>query len=173
MLQHLLRLSRHSPPVTMDTVAREAFSEALLQELHAFANGLMAEGLEHFRVPALSNDLVHVFRRRDGTGGIVGFQFWKAGLLSGMPRSRVIIGGKLRIHPAFRQRGLHLPPGLTAFLQANPRHPPTPPNRLPAPPRAAPTGCPSPVRSASCPSPRPCPGISPSSPDPGPERNTP
>ncbi|ATB28501.1 hypothetical protein [Melittangium boletus] len=123
MLQHLSRLSRHTPPVTMDTVAREDFSDTLLQELHAFANGLMAEELEHFRVHALSNDLVHVFRRRDGTGGIVGFQFWKAGTLSGMPRSRVIIGGKLRIHPAFRQRGLHLLSGLTVFLQDKLQHP--------------------------------------------------
>lgn len=122
MLQHLLRLSRHTPPVTLDIVPREHFSDALLQELHAFSNGLMAEEFEHFRVHALSNDLVHVFRQADGTGKIVGFQFWKARPL-GLPRSRVIIGGKLRIHPAVRQRGLHLLSGLTVFLQDKLRHP--------------------------------------------------
>ena len=73
MLQFLLRLSRHSPPVDMETVRKEALSDALIRELHAFANSLMAEDLEHFRVHALSNELVHVFRRTD-TRSIVGFQ---------------------------------------------------------------------------------------------------
>jgi len=123
MLSHLLRLSPHSPPVTLDAVAREDFPPGLLEELHAFAHGLMAEELEHFRVHALSNDLVHVFRRADGAGGIVGFQFWKSEPLPGLPRARVILGGKLRIHPAFRRRGLHLVSGLTFFLQQKLRHP--------------------------------------------------
>ncbi|WP_239576355.1 hypothetical protein [Archangium primigenium] len=122
LLSRLLRLSPHTPPVTLETVPREAFSDAFLRELHAFANGLMAEGLEHFGVHARSNDVVHVFRQGDGAGRIVGFQFWKAEPL-GLPRGRAIIGGKLRIHPDFRQRGLHLLSGLTFLVQEKLRHP--------------------------------------------------
>jgi hypothetical protein len=121
MLSHLLRLSRHTPAVRMETVPREAFSPEFLRELHALANGLMTEDAEHFRVHALSNELVHVFRRQD-TGAVVGFQFWKAGPM-GLPRARAIIGGKLRIQPAFRQRGLHLLSGLTFFFQDKLQHP--------------------------------------------------
>ena len=121
MLSALLRLSRHSPPVTLDTVARQAFSPALLDELHSFAHGLMAEAHEHFLVHARTNDVVHVFRQAD-TRRIVGFQFWKAVPLT-LPRSRAIIGGKLRIHPAFRRRGLHLVSGLTFLAQEKRRHP--------------------------------------------------
>jgi hypothetical protein len=121
MLQHLLRLSRHSPPVEMETVRREALSEALIQELHAVANTLMAEDLEHFHVHAQANDLVHIFRRTD-TRSIVGFQFWRTAPI-GLPGGRVILGGKLRILPEFRNRGLHLLSGLTFFLQDKLRHP--------------------------------------------------
>jgi hypothetical protein len=81
----------------------------------------MAEDLEHFRVHALSNALVHVFRRAD-TGSIIGFQFWKTAPI-GLPRGRIILGGKLRILPEFRNRGLHLLSGLTFFLQEKLRHP--------------------------------------------------
>ena len=121
MLQHLLRLSRHTPSVRMETLLREDLSEELLGELHAFANGLMAEALEHFRVHAHTNELVHIFRRED-TGAIVGFQFWRTAPIS-LPRGRVILGGKLRIHPAFRGRGLHLLSGLTFYVQDKLRHP--------------------------------------------------
>lgn len=121
MFQFLLNLSRHSPAVGMETVRREALSEARLRELHAVANSLMAEDFEHFRVHALSNELVHVFRRKD-TGSIVGFQFWKTAPI-GLPRSRIILGGKLRILPEFRNRGLHLLSGLTFFFQDKLRHP--------------------------------------------------
>jgi hypothetical protein len=121
MLQFLLRLSRHSPAVTLETVRREALSDGLIRELHAVANSLMAEEVEHFRVHALSNELVHIFRRTD-TGGIVGFQFWRTAPI-GLPGGRVILGGKLRILPGFRNRGLHLLSGLTFFLQDKLRHP--------------------------------------------------
>ncbi|HYO59262.1 hypothetical protein [Archangium sp.] len=40
-----------------------------------------------------------------------------------MPGGRVILGGKLRILPGFRNRGLHLLSGLTSFLQDKLRHP--------------------------------------------------
>ncbi|MET0401859.1 MAG: hypothetical protein ABW123_05620 [Cystobacter sp.] len=105
----------------METVHREAFSPELLRELHMLAQGLMAEDAEHFRVHALSNDLVHVFRREDAQS-VVGFQFWKTAPL-GLPRARAIIGGKLRIRPEFRRRGLHLLSGLTFFLQQKRQHP--------------------------------------------------
>lgn len=121
MLQHLLRLSRRTPSVRMETLSREALSDALLRELHAFANGLMAEEFEHFRVHASTNELVHIFRRED-TGAIVGFQFWRTAPIS-LPNSRVILGGKLRIHPSFRGRGLHLLSGLTFYFQDKLRHP--------------------------------------------------
>ncbi len=121
MLQHLLRLSRHSPPVEMETVRREALSDALIRELHAVANSLMAEDLAHFHVHAQANDLVHIFRRTD-TRSIVGFQFWRTAPI-GVSRGRIIIGGKLRILPEFRNRGLHLFSGLTFFLQDKLRHP--------------------------------------------------
>jgi hypothetical protein len=105
----------------METVRREGLSDGLLRELHAFSTGLMAEDLEHFRVHALSNDLVHIFRRTD-TRAIVGFQFWRTAPI-GLPRGRVILGGKLRILPGFRNRGLHLLSGLTFYLQDKLRHP--------------------------------------------------
>ncbi len=105
----------------MQTVRREALSDALVQELHAVSNSLMAEGLEHFRVHALANDLVHVFRRTD-TGRIIGFQFWRTAPID-LPRGRVILGGKLRILPEFRNRGLHLLSGLTFYFQDKLRHP--------------------------------------------------
>ncbi|PTL84328.1 hypothetical protein DAT35_11685 [Vitiosangium sp. GDMCC 1.1324] len=107
----------------METVRKEALSDERIRELHAVANSLMAEDLEHFRVHALSNELVHVFRRTD-TGSIVGFQFWKTAPI-GLPRSRIILGGKLRILPEFRNRGLHLLSGLTFFFQNKLRHPRT------------------------------------------------
>jgi len=117
----LLRLSPLHPRVRLEAVHREDYTEATLAELHALATRLMAEDLEHFRVHAHANDLVHVFRRVD-TGEVVGFQFWRTAPL-GLPRSRVILGGKLRILPEFRNRGLHLLSGLVFFLENKLRHP--------------------------------------------------
>lgn len=121
MFNRLLARSRHRPGVAVETWRREAFADARLRELHAFSDRLMAEAFEHFRQHALTNDVVHVFRRRD-TGEVVGFQFWRT---ADMPllRSRVILGGKLRIDPAFRNRGLHLLSGLAFFMQQKLRHP--------------------------------------------------
>lgn len=123
MLDFLLRLSEMHPAVRMERIRREDYSEALLRELHALSTRLMAEDLEHFLVHAQSNELVYVFRRAD-TGGIVGFQFWTTGPLA-LPRSRVILGGKLRILPEFRRHGLHLLAGLSFFLENQLRHPRT------------------------------------------------
>jgi hypothetical protein len=121
MLDFLLRFSAIRPLVRMQRIRREELSEEVLRELHAVANRLMAEELEHFRVHAQANELVHVFRRKD-TGAIVGFQFWQTASLK-LPRSRVILGGKLRILPEFRRHGLHLLSGLDFFLGNALRHP--------------------------------------------------
>ncbi|WP_224365257.1 hypothetical protein [Hyalangium versicolor] len=114
MLEFLLHFSSIRPPIRMERILREHFTEGLLGELHALSNRLMAEDLEHFRVHAQANDLVYVFRRTD-TGAIVGFQFWRTAPMK-LPRSRIILGGKLRILPEFRRHGLHLLAGLDFFL---------------------------------------------------------
>lgn len=121
MLEFLLRFSSIRPQVRMERIRREALSEEGLRELHALSHRLMAEELEHFRVHAQANELVHVFRRRD-TGALVGFQFWRTAPL-GLPRGRVILGGKLRILPEFRRYGLHLLAGLDFLLENTLRHP--------------------------------------------------
>lgn len=120
-LNLLLRLSSLRPAVRLETLWRRDFSEERLRELHAMASALMAEDFDHFRVHAETNDLVHVFRRAD-TGAIVGFQFWKTAPI-GLPRSRAIVGGKLRVLPEFRSRGLHLVSGLLFFLEVKRRDP--------------------------------------------------
>jgi hypothetical protein len=107
----------------MQTIPLQDLSEATLRELHAMASLLMAEDLEHFRVQSRTNDLVHVFRRAD-TGEIVGFQFWRTAPIA-LPGSRMIVGGKLRIQPAFRRHGLHLLSGLAFYLQNKLRAPRT------------------------------------------------
>jgi hypothetical protein len=117
----LFRVSALRPRVRLETLRRKDFTDATLRELHALASRLMAEDLEHFRVHAQTNDLVHVFRRTD-SGEVVGFQFWRMAPI-GLPRGRVILGGKLRILPEFRGRGLHLLSGLVVYLQDKLRHP--------------------------------------------------
>ncbi|AUX31153.1 MULTISPECIES: hypothetical protein [Sorangium] len=116
MLNLLLQLSPRRPVVRVETIERRDFDDQRLRELHALSNALMAERFEHFCVHARTNDVVHVFRRAD-TRAIVGFQFWKTARL-GLPRSRAIVGGKLRISPDFRTRGLHLSSGLLSMTRA-------------------------------------------------------
>lgn len=123
MINLLLRLSSLHPPVQMQTILRRDLTPAAVGDLHALANRLLAEDLAHFRVHAQANDLVHVFRRTD-SGEIVGFQFWRTAPI-GLPGSRVILGGKLRIRPEFRSRGLHLLSGVAFFLQNKLRAPRT------------------------------------------------
>jgi hypothetical protein len=117
----LLRTARRRPGVRMETLARQDFTDERIAELHAMACKLMAEDLAHFRVHAETNDVVHIFRRVD-TGELVGFQFWRTAPMA-LPGCRAILGGKLRILPAFRGRGLHLLSGLLFFLQNKARHP--------------------------------------------------
>lgn len=121
LINGLLTRSRHSPRVRIDVWPRAQYTDARLRELHAMSNALMMEEFEHFQVHAETNDVVHVFRRTD-TGEVVGFQFWRTAAMD-LPRSRLVLGGKLRIDPAFRNRGLHLLSGLVFFLQQKLRHP--------------------------------------------------
>jgi hypothetical protein len=99
----------------MEVLRRSDWTAADIGELYGLASGLAAEDAEHFAVHADANEVVHIFRRAD-TGRIVGFQFWST-LPVDLPRSRLIAGGKLRVVPEFRNRGLHLLSGLTFFLQ--------------------------------------------------------
>jgi hypothetical protein len=105
------------------TVPRRAFDDALLGDLHAFSTRLLAEDEAHFRIHAAVNDVVHIFERVD-TGAIVGFQFWRTAPID-RPRSRAIVGGKLRVDPAFRNRALHLGSGLRFYLACQLRAPTT------------------------------------------------
>jgi len=84
---------------------------AELDELHGLANTLMAESASHFEQHARSNDVVHCFR--DHHGELLGFQFWRSGdVPNAATPTRFVLGGKLRIVPAARRRGLHLVAGL-------------------------------------------------------------
>jgi hypothetical protein len=110
-------------PTRARSVPRTAFTPALIDSLHALANRLMAEDAAHFRVHAEANDVVHIYERSD-TGAPVGFQFWRTAAMA-LPGCRAVIGGKLRIDPAFRRRGLHLRSGLRFYLECQLRHPRT------------------------------------------------
>ncbi|MBM7786114.1 hypothetical protein [Tenggerimyces flavus] len=123
MLDLVLRLAKRRPHVRLQTVRLEELTPELTRELHAMSNRLATEDLAHFEVHAKSNDVVHVFRRRD-TDEIVGFQFWRTMPID-LPRSRVVAGGKLRMDPEFRNRGLHLLSGLVFYLSERVRHPRT------------------------------------------------
>jgi hypothetical protein len=104
-------------PGVILTVWRKDFDEKLLRDLHALSNRLMAEDYNRFCVHARTNDLVHVFRQHDQ---VVGFQFWRSVPMDG---GMAIAGGKLRVLPEHRRRGLHLLSGLLFFAQAKLRRP--------------------------------------------------
>lgn len=112
-------------PVQIRTrsVARRAFTPALIDSLYGLANRLMAEDAAHFRVHAETNDVVHVFERHD-TGAPVGFQFWRTAQME-LPHTRAMIGGKLRVDPAYRRRALHLRSGVRIYAENQLRHPRT------------------------------------------------
>jgi hypothetical protein len=100
-------------------IARRDFTDELMGRLHAFSNRILPEELAHFRVHAETNEVVHVFERG---GRMVGFQFWRTAPFA-LPRSRLILGGKLRVLPEHRGRALHLRSGLRFFLACKLRHP--------------------------------------------------
>lgn len=91
-----------------------------MRRLHALSNRLMAEDLDHFRIHAGTNDVVHVFERSDGT--LLGFQFWRTAPMD-LPGCRAILGGKLRVLPEARGGALHLRSGLRFYLENQLRHP--------------------------------------------------
>lgn len=82
------------------------FDDATLRPLYELSNALMAETYEHFAEHARTNDELTVFHH---DGALAGFQFWRA---FGENGTRYVLGGKLRIVPAARRRGLHLAAGL-------------------------------------------------------------
>jgi len=109
--------------VRIRSIPRRRFSAELLGELHALAERMMREDLEHFSRHAHTNDVVHVFERAD-TGALVGFQFWKSVPLD-LPGARAVVGGKLRILPEHRRQALHLRSGLRFYARQQLRHPRT------------------------------------------------
>jgi hypothetical protein len=115
--------SGRAASVGIRNITRQRFSPALLEQLHALSNRLMREELEHFRIHAETNDVVHVFERVD-TRAIVGFQFWKT-IDFDLPRARAIVGGKLRVLPEYRRQALHLRSGLRFYASAQLLHPRT------------------------------------------------
>lgn len=110
-----------APRDRIRVIARRDFDDALLARLHAFSYPILPEDLAHFRVHAETNEVVHVFEHG---GKIVGYQFWRTGPLN-LPHARMIMGGKLRVLPEHRGRGLHLRSGLRFFLACKLRHPRT------------------------------------------------
>jgi hypothetical protein len=102
-------------------VSAADLTDERIHELYELAHRLAAEDEEHFTVHARTNDLVHVFRRVD-TGEVVGFQFWLARPID-LPRSQVVIAGKVRVTPAFRNRGLHLLSCVAFYARSKVRHP--------------------------------------------------
>jgi hypothetical protein len=109
--------------IRVRTVPRRRFTPELLGSLHELANRLLAEPIDHFCVHAETNDVVHVYERAD-TGALAGFQFWRSAAME-LPGCRAVIGGKLRVDPDFRRRGLHLRSGLRFFLETKIRYPRT------------------------------------------------
>lgn len=102
-------------------VAREAWTPELLCSLYALAITMSAEDYENFERHAQTNDCVHLFRLTS-TDALVGFQFWWNGAVHERDQ-HLVIGGKLRILPAYRRRALHLRSALATYtdvLQAFP-----------------------------------------------------
>jgi len=110
-------------PLRARAIPRRRFTPELLDSLYSLANRLLSEDAAHFRVHAETNEVVHVYERAD-TGAPVGFQFWRTAPMD-LPGCRALIGGKLRVDPAFRRRGLHLRSGLRFYLESQLRHPRT------------------------------------------------
>jgi len=77
------------------SIPRRSFTPELLRSLHALADRMISEDVEHFRIHAETSEVVHVYERAD-TGAAVGFQFWRTAAMD-LRDCRVLIGGKLRI----------------------------------------------------------------------------
>jgi len=105
------------------SIPRRSFTPELLRSLHALADRMISEDVEHFRIHAETSEVVHVYERAD-TGAAVGFQFWRTAAMD-LRDCRVLIGGKLRIEPEFRRRALHLRSLGRFYLENQLRHPGT------------------------------------------------
>jgi len=113
----------HKVAVRSRSIPRRSFTPELLRSLHARADRMLSEDIEHFRLHAETNEVVHVYERTD-TGALVGFQFWRTAALD-LRDCRVLIAGKLRIEPEFRGRALHLRSAVRSYLENQLRHPGT------------------------------------------------
>jgi hypothetical protein len=102
------------------SIRRRELGDELVSRLHALSNRLMAEDLDHFRIHAHTNQVVHVYERADGA--LQGFQFWRTVPME-LPGCRAILGGKLRVLPEARGGALHLRSGLRFYLENQLRHP--------------------------------------------------
>jgi hypothetical protein len=105
------------------SIPRRSFTAELLRSLHALSDRMLSEDIEHFRMHAETNEVVHVYERAD-TGAPVGFQFWRTAAMD-LRDCRVVIGGKLRIEPEFRRRALHLRSAVRFYFENQLRHPGT------------------------------------------------
>lgn len=105
--------SKSSP--TLETIVQAHYSDDLFERLYKVAcDSGIREHYDHFSRHCITNDFVHLFR--DPQENLLGFQFWKSPPPEHAASSvRIILGGKLRLLPDARRRGLHLYSNLCAF----------------------------------------------------------
>lgn len=90
----------------VETIPRSKFGQELYEPLYDLANSLVHEDFELFCRHCDTNDLCHVFSDAN-CGSVRGFQFWRHKRTAD-PAVQLLWGGKLRMHPSIRRRGLHL-----------------------------------------------------------------
>lgn len=101
--------------VRLVRVSRDEWTPALLRSLYALAITMSAEDYDNFERHALTNQCVHLFRLTT-TDALAGFQFWWDGAAKLSDQDQhLVIGGKLRILPAYRRRALHLRSALAIY----------------------------------------------------------
>lgn len=106
--------------VSLEVRNSKALSDEELERLHSFANSMAAEDPAHFARHLRTNNEVHFFTdKRSNT--LAGFQAWRSEPLA--PNRRLLIGGKLRMRPTYRGRGIHLASGLRFYANERKRHP--------------------------------------------------
>ena len=84
-------------------------SPAELNELYQLSTAMAPETKDHWMVHVESQQDVHMYQSK---GGLVGFQFWGPRVVEG--DLGVIRGGKLRVTPAVRGKGV---PSLSGLIQ--------------------------------------------------------
>ncbi len=103
----------------VEELLSSAVDDETMRSLHALANAMAAEPLEHFARHAADNDVLYVYRAP--SGDLAGFQFYKTfGDDDGV---RYVRGGKLRIRPESRRKGLHIASGLHVLRRERELHP--------------------------------------------------